>query len=72
MNWDTVAGQWEQLKGDLRSTWAKLTDDDVARVGAKKDKLIGLLQERYGILKDDAERQVDDWTARLRDRSRSI
>ena len=68
MNWDTVQGQWEQIKGDLRSTWAKLTDDDVSQVGAKKDKLVGLIQERYGIMKDEAERQVDDWAARLRAR----
>jgi uncharacterized protein YjbJ (UPF0337 family) len=65
MNWDTVEGKWDQLKGDLRGTWAKLTDDDVAHVGAKKDKLVGKLQERYGIMKDEAERQIDTWLTKL-------
>lgn len=65
LNWDTIAGRWSQLKGDLRTTWAKLTDDDISLAGAKKDKLVGIIQERYGILRDDAERQVDQWMARL-------
>jgi uncharacterized protein YjbJ (UPF0337 family) len=65
MNWETIEGKWEQLKGDAKSKWAKLTDDDLAAVGAKKDKLIGKLQERYGVLKDEAEQQVDTWLASM-------
>jgi uncharacterized protein YjbJ (UPF0337 family) len=61
MNWDTIEGKWEQLKGDVKGKWAKLTDDDVSSVSAKKDKLVGKIQERYGVLKDEAERQVDAW-----------
>jgi len=66
MNWDTIEGRWDQLKGDVKSRWAKLTDDDVAAVGAKRDKLIGKLQERYGLLKDDAASQVDRWIDGIR------
>jgi uncharacterized protein YjbJ (UPF0337 family) len=65
MNWETIEGKWEQLKGDAKSKWAKLTDDDLSAVGAKKDKLIGKLQERYGVLKDEAESQVDAWLASM-------
>ena len=61
MNWDIFTGKWNQLKGELKTQWAKLTDDDVTSVGGKKDRLVGLLQERYGIVKDDAERQIDRW-----------
>ena len=61
MNWDTVEGKWNQVKGSARSTWAKLTDDDVALVAGKRDTLIGRLQERYGVARDNAERQVDEW-----------
>jgi uncharacterized protein YjbJ (UPF0337 family) len=61
MNWDQIEATWKQVKGDIRSKWAKLTDDDVELIGGKKDTLIGKLQERYGYLKDDAERAVDEW-----------
>ncbi len=68
MNWDGVEGKWDQFKGELKSKWAKLTDDDVTFVGGKKDQLVGKLQERYSIVKDEAEKQVDEWLAKL-DRS---
>lgn len=71
MNWDEVAGSWKQIKGDLRSKWAKLTDDDVELIGGKKDTLLGKLQERYGMLKDDAERQVNEWLNDLHPTRRS-
>lgn len=65
MNWDQLEGQWHQVKGNLQSKWAKLTDDDVAHVSGKKEVLIGKLQERYGILKDEAEKQADEWITKL-------
>ncbi|HVH43732.1 MAG TPA: CsbD family protein [Labilithrix sp.] len=65
MNWERVEGQWNQLKGELKSKWAKLTDDDLRNVGGKKERLIGKLQERYGVMKDEAERQVDEWIAKV-------
>jgi uncharacterized protein YjbJ (UPF0337 family) len=65
MNWDIIEGRWNQLKGSVRGRWAKLTDDDVAAVGAKKDQLVGRIQERYGVARDDAEQQVDQWIRRL-------
>ena len=61
MNWDQVQGKWKQMKGDIRTRWGKLTYDDLHLVGGEKDKLVGLIQERYGIKKDEAQRQVDDW-----------
>jgi uncharacterized protein YjbJ (UPF0337 family) len=65
MNWDQIEGQWGQLKGQVKSKWSKLTDDDVTNLSGKKETLIGKLQERYGILKDEAEQQVDEWIAKL-------
>jgi uncharacterized protein YjbJ (UPF0337 family) len=70
MNWDTVKGEWHQVKAEIKSKWAKITDDDLKTLDAKKDALVGKLQERYGILKDDAERQVDDWMNKLDARRR--
>lgn len=63
MNWDRIEGKWEQAKGELKTKWNKLTDDDLGTVAGKRDQLVGKLQERYGILKDDAERQIDAWVA---------
>jgi uncharacterized protein YjbJ (UPF0337 family) len=65
MNWTTIEGEWKQIKGQLKSKWAKLTDDDVQSLSAKRDALVGKIQERYGVMKDDAERQVDEWIAKL-------
>jgi uncharacterized protein YjbJ (UPF0337 family) len=61
MNWDQVAGQWRQAKGKLLSKWGKLTDDDLDVISGKKEVLIGRLQERYGLKKDEAEREVDSF-----------
>ena len=61
MNWDQIEGRWNELKGRLRSKWAKLTDDDMQMIGGKKDMLVGRLQQRYGMQKDEAEREVDRW-----------
>ena len=61
MNWNMIEGNWTQLKGKVRSKWGKLTDNDLTTLRGKKDELSGLLQKRYGIMKDEAERQLDEW-----------
>lgn len=67
MNWDIVQGNWLQLKGSVKEKWADLTDDDIKKLDGKKDQLSGVLQERYGIARDEAERQIDDWAGKLKD-----
>ncbi len=71
MNWDQIQGKWKQMKGDLRTRWGKLTDDDLHTVGGEKDKLVGVIQERYGIRKDEAQRQVDEWHQGMQDENES-
>ncbi len=61
MNWDTVKGQWNQMKGEFRKQWGKLTDSDWEQVAGEKDKLLGKLQERYGWSRDEAERSADEY-----------
>jgi uncharacterized protein YjbJ (UPF0337 family) len=61
MNWDQVAGNWKQLKGKVKEKWGDLNDDDLTYIDGKRDQLIGRVQERYGIAKDEAERQVKAW-----------
>jgi uncharacterized protein YjbJ (UPF0337 family) len=65
MNWNQIEGQWHQLRGQVKSTWAKLTDDDLKNIAGKQEQLIGKVQERYGILKEEAEKQVHAWIAKF-------
>jgi uncharacterized protein YjbJ (UPF0337 family) len=65
MNWDQVKGKWKQVKGSAKTHWGKLTDDDLDVVAGQRDQLVGRIQERYGIAKDDAQRQVDEWNRTL-------
>lgn len=58
MNWNQVEGNWKQFKGQVKETWGKLTDDDLEVIGGKRDKLIGKLQEKYGIAQEEAEAQL--------------
>jgi uncharacterized protein YjbJ (UPF0337 family) len=62
MNKDTVQGDWKQFKGKIKEQWGKLTDDDLTVIEGKTDQLIGRVQERYGLARDEAERQVREWS----------
>lgn len=65
MNWDRISGNWKQFKGHLRTQWGKLTDDDLEQAKGHRDTLVGRIQERYGINKDEAEREVADWERKI-------
>ena len=65
MNWDIIEGRWKQMKGSLKQQWGKLTDSDFDTMSGSKDQLVGKIQERYGCTKDEAQRQVDDWSRNL-------
>jgi uncharacterized protein YjbJ (UPF0337 family) len=65
MNWTQIEGQWNELTGQVRSQWAKLTNDDLENIAGKKDQLLGKLQQRYGLMKADAEAQVEKWLAKI-------
>ena len=61
MNRDRIEGNWLQLKGKVKQKWGKLTDDDLAAIEGKRDVLLGKIQERYGIARDEAERQLEEF-----------
>ena len=61
MNWDIIEGKWDQFKGQLKSSFAKLTDDDLKNLSGKRERVIGRVQERYGVQKDEAERRIGAW-----------
>ncbi|MFA6915124.1 MAG: CsbD family protein [Parachlamydiales bacterium] len=59
-NTETLKGQWLQVKGKLKEKWGKLTEDDLTQINGKRDMLLGKLQERYGIQKEQAEKQLKE------------
>jgi len=58
MNWDRVEGQWKQRRGKAVSHWGKMMNDELAAVAGKHEQLVGILQEKYGVAKEEAKRQV--------------
>ncbi|HTC52274.1 MAG TPA: CsbD family protein [Steroidobacteraceae bacterium] len=65
MNEDKVKGQWKQLAGKLKAKWGKLTDDDLTVSDGTAEYLEGKIQERYGVARDEAKRQVREFSSRL-------
>lgn len=59
MNKDILQGQWKQIRGEAKSWWGKLTDDDLTRVAGKYESLAGVLQEKYGYTRQQAEAEID-------------
>jgi len=61
MNWDRVEGDWKQFKGRVKEKWGNLTDDDLERAAGNRDQLEGIIQQRYGIAKDQAKKDLNAW-----------
>lgn len=64
MNKDIIAGNWKQLTGEIQHQWGKLTNDELDKIEGNRTKLVGLIQERYGVAKDEAEKQLRAWEDR--------
>jgi len=61
MNWDEIAGNWKQMKGQVREQWGELTDDELETVRGRRDQFEGLLQKKFGLAKEEATRQIDEF-----------
>jgi uncharacterized protein YjbJ (UPF0337 family) len=61
MNWDQIEGKWTEFKGRVREKWGEFTDDELEQMRGKRDKLAGMIQNRYGVAKEEAERQIQDF-----------
>ena len=72
MNWDQVEGKWKEFSGKVKQKWDKLTDDDLGRISGKKDELIGSLQKHYGYGKEQAQREIDDFSRDLDEPQRPV
>ncbi len=67
MNQDQASGKWKQVKGKIKEQWGKLTDDDLTVLEGNSDQLAGKVQERYGLAKEEAEKQVRSFRDRYKD-----
>lgn len=67
MNKDQAAGNWKELKGKIKQQWGKLTDDDLTVLEGTSDELSGRIQKRYGIAKEEAQKQIDTFRTTNRD-----
>jgi uncharacterized protein YjbJ (UPF0337 family) len=65
MNWDQVEGKWKQYKGQLQTKWGKLTDSDFDVIQGNRQQLVGKIQEYYGVTKENAEKQIEDFVNSL-------
>jgi uncharacterized protein YjbJ (UPF0337 family) len=66
MNWEQIEGNWKQMTGKVKEKWGKLTDDDLTIIAGKRDQLAGLLQQRYGYAKEQAEKALDEFSQGLK------
>ncbi len=72
MNWDRIEGDWKQLKGNIKVRWGKLTDDQLDVIAGKREILAGKIQEVYGISKEDVEKQLTEWQARIKETAQRL
>jgi uncharacterized protein YjbJ (UPF0337 family) len=65
--WNRIQGAWKQLAGSVHEEWGKLTHDDIAQIDGKRERLVGKIQERYGIVEEEANKQVSTWETKVKD-----
>ena len=64
--WEQVAGKWKQFGGEVKKQWGKLSDDELTQINGRREVLAGKIQEKYGIAKEAANKQIDDWASKLK------
>ena len=72
MNQDILKGKWNEMKGELKRKWGNLTDDDWMRISGDRDKLIGILQQRYGRTKEEVTREVAEFLTDQETKQRKV
>ena len=65
MSWNKVEGNWNQFKGKVKEKWGELTDDELDQIAGKRDILIGKIQEKYGIVENEAEKRIKEFEKEL-------
>jgi uncharacterized protein YjbJ (UPF0337 family) len=60
-----AAGVWNQIKGKAKERWGKLSDDDLKQLEGRAEQLAGKLQQRYGLAREEAERQAREFRKQM-------
>jgi uncharacterized protein YjbJ (UPF0337 family) len=71
MNWDRVEGNWKQLMGQARAKWGEISKSDFERTAGRRDQIVGIIQEKYGIAREEAQKQADEWVKALKDEQKA-
>ncbi|MEO1164552.1 MAG: CsbD family protein [Chloroflexota bacterium] len=66
--WNQIKGNFKQVTGEIQEQWGKLTNDEIDEMNGEREQLVGKIQERYGIAQEEAERQVEEWVANVKDK----
>ena len=67
MNWEQIEGNWKEAVGKAKEQWGQLTDQDLTVVAGRRDQLAGLIEQRYGVAKEEAEKQLAEWQLKASD-----
>ncbi|NJL92748.1 MAG: CsbD family protein [Anaerolineae bacterium] len=65
MKWNYISGQWTRFQEKAKEEWGELTDSELIEVNGRFDVLAKKIQDKYGVAKEEASRQIDMWTANL-------
>jgi len=65
MNWDRIEPNWRQLRRKVKERWSRLSDSQIDLIAGKRDRLIGKIQEVYGVTREEADRQIRSWESGL-------
>lgn len=64
MNWDKIEGNWKEFTGAAKAKWGELTDDEIQEAEGNREKMVGIIQQKYGVAKEEAERQIDEFASK--------
>jgi uncharacterized protein YjbJ (UPF0337 family) len=64
-SWEQVAGKWKQFSSKVKKQWGNLTDDELMQVNGRREILAAKIQEKYGVVREEADRQIDEWASKL-------
>ena len=63
--WNEMQANWDSSAGMVKDRWAELTEEEILATNGDREQLVSLVQEKYGIEREQAEQEVNDWASSL-------